>query len=62
MTFADETWKLERSTEDFSPLGFAQRYSGTFTEDGATIEGAWEIRHDGSPWEHDFDLTYPRLS
>lgn len=23
--------------------------------------GAWEIRHDGEKWAHDFALTYTRL-
>jgi uncharacterized protein (TIGR02246 family) len=39
---------------------FAQRYTGTFSSDGKTIAGAWEICHDGKTWEHDFDLTYIR--
>jgi 2-polyprenyl-6-methoxyphenol hydroxylase-like FAD-dependent oxidoreductase len=39
-------------------LDFAQRYTGTFSADGTTIAGAWEICHDGTTWEHDFNLTY----
>jgi hypothetical protein len=61
MSFADQTWTLERSTADWSPLDFAQRYRGRFSEDGATIEGAWETNDDGSTWHHDFDLIYTRL-
>ena len=49
------------TTPDFSPLDFAQRYTGTFSDDGTTIAGRWEIAHDGSTWEHDFDLTYTRM-
>jgi hypothetical protein len=26
----------------------------------APFVGRWEICHDGSTWEHDFDLTYAR--
>ena len=48
-------------TPDFSPLDFAQRFTGTFSDDGQTIAGDWEIAHDGSTWEHDFDLTYVRV-
>jgi hypothetical protein len=60
MSFADGVWKLWREEPDFSPLDFAQRYTGTFSEDGTTIAGAWEIRHGGQDWAHDFDLTYIR--
>ena len=44
------------------PWDFAQRYTGTFSDDGKTIVGCWEVAHDGSTWEHDFDLTYVRVS
>jgi hypothetical protein len=33
---------------------------GTFSNDGDTISGRWEICHDGTTREHDFDLTYRR--
>jgi hypothetical protein len=58
VSFADGVWKLWRDEPDFSPLDFRQRYTGTFSDDGTTIAGAWEISHDGKTWEHDFDLTY----
>jgi hypothetical protein len=61
MSLEDGVWTLWRDTPDFSPLDFAQRFTGTFSEDGSTIVGRWEIAHDGSPWEHDFDLTYVRV-
>jgi hypothetical protein len=60
MSFEDGIWKLWRDEPDFSPLDFSQRFTGTFSEDGRTIAGAWEIRHDGKSWEHDFDLTYTK--
>lgn len=62
MTFEDGLWTLSRTTPDFSPLDFSQRFSGRFTDDGDTIEGIWEICEDGETWEKDFDLTYRRLS
>ena len=61
MSLEDGVWTLWRETPDFSPLDFAQRFTGTFSDDGTTIVGRWEIAHDGSTWEHDFDLTYVRL-
>jgi hypothetical protein len=62
MSLEDGVWKLWRDTADFSPLDFAQRFTGTFSDDGMTITGAWEIAHDGVTWEHDFDLTYIRVN
>jgi hypothetical protein len=62
MSFDDGVWKLERTTEDFSPFEFSQRFSGTLTDDGKRIEGTWEIAHDHKTWEKDFDLIYTRVS
>jgi hypothetical protein len=62
MSLSDGVWKLWRDTPDFSPLDFAQRYEGTFSDEGRTISGAWEMRRDGEGWEHDFDLTHTKIS
>src|SRR5918993_347618 len=60
--FLIERWEVPvPEAPDFSPLDFAQRFTGTFSDDGTTIAGRWEIAHDGSTWEHDFDLTYVRV-
>ena len=61
MSFGDGVWRLWRDEPDFSPLDFAQRYVGTFSDDDTTIAGAWEMRHDGTTWEHDFDITYIKV-
>ncbi len=60
MSVQDGVWKLWRDEPDFSPLDFAQRFTGSFSADGTTIDGRWEICHDGKTWEHDFDITYRR--
>ena len=62
MTLAGNVWSLWRDEPDFSPLDFRQRFTGTISEDGSTIAGAWEICHDGTTWENDFELTYTRVS
>ena len=61
MGFTDGVWTLSRSQADFSPLDFRQRWTGTFSPDGNTITGRWEICHHGATWQHDFDLRYQRL-
>lgn len=53
MSFENGVWKLWRDTADFSPLDLLQRFTGTLSADGETIEGNWEICHDGSTWETD---------
>jgi hypothetical protein len=60
MSLDDGVWKLWRHEPDLSPLDFEQRFSGTFGDDGTTIAGSWEMCHDGTTWEHDFDLTYKK--
>jgi hypothetical protein len=62
MSVSDAVWKLWRDSPDLSPLDFSQRYTGAFSSDGKIISGSWEICHDGTTWEHDFDLTYAKVS
>ena len=59
MSLADGVWTLTRESPDFSPLDFSQRFTGTFSQDGNSITGAWEKRFNEG-WEHDFTLTYRR--
>jgi len=58
MEFGGGLWKLSRTTQDFSPLDFAQRFTARVGAD--RIDGRWEIRRDGSEWEFDFELIYRR--
>jgi hypothetical protein len=61
MTLADGVWTLLRTEADFSPLDFAQRFTGEFGADGSTIDGRWEQSQDGGrTWELDFAITYRR--
>jgi hypothetical protein len=61
MTLADGVWTLLREKADFTPLDFAQRFTGTLSADGESIAGRWETG-DGSRWRHDFELTYTRIA
>jgi hypothetical protein len=56
MSLEDGVWKLWRHGEPFS-----QRFTGTFSEDGRTISGRWEIAEDGRTWRTDFDMTFTRV-
>jgi hypothetical protein len=62
MSLAGGVWTLTRESPDFTPLDFRQRFTGTFSDDGNTISGAWEKGLGGAGWEHDFALTYRRSS
>jgi hypothetical protein len=62
MSFEDGLWKLSRTAADFSPLDFAQRYTGRISEDGDTIQGRWELSTDGPQWQHDFELNYRKIA
>jgi hypothetical protein len=56
MGLAGGVWKLWREGEPFS-----QRFTGTFSDDGTTIAGRWEMSDDGETWKTDFDMTYTRV-
>jgi hypothetical protein len=57
MSLEGNVWKIWRNAP-----GFSQRFAATFGGDGHTITGYWEKSSDGSTWEHDFDVTYTKLS
>jgi hypothetical protein len=58
MTLDGRSWALLRETGTES---FHQRYRGEISDDGNSIEGAWESSADGQQWHHDFDLAYRRI-
>jgi hypothetical protein len=62
MTLDENVWTLSRDEADLSPLDFRQRYIANISADGQTITGTWEICHDGTTWQRDFDLSYRRTS
>jgi hypothetical protein len=40
--------------------GFSQRFTGTFTDDGSTIVGQWQLNQDDAHWADDLQITYRR--
>lgn len=61
MSFDGRTWKLWRTKPDFSPLDFAQRFTGSFSDDGDEIAGRWEATDEDGNWKLDFELFYTRI-
>jgi hypothetical protein len=53
----DGVWKMWRDDPDFS-----QRFTGTFSEDGNTITGMWELSRDGESWDDDLGISYRRIA
>lgn len=57
MSVVDRVWQMWRAAP-----GFHQRFEGRISEDGQTIEAAWEGSADGENWELDFRVRYTKLS
>lgn len=57
MGLRGDAWTLQRSGAPF-----AQRFTGRFATDSATITGRWELAEDGATWRTDFDVTYTRVA
>jgi hypothetical protein len=57
MGLEGRTWTLARQGEPF-----AQRFTGTISEDGYTIAGRWDLAEDGSTFTPDFELIYRRIT
>ena len=55
MSIGRAEWKLWRTSAPF-----AQRFAATFSDDGNTMKGRWEMSEDGVNYATDFDLTYRR--
>jgi hypothetical protein len=56
MTVTDGGWTIWRQAP-----GFFQRFTATFSDDGATISGCWEGSRDGSDWQLDFEQVYVKV-
>ena len=41
--------------------GFSQRFTGTLSADGRSIDGIGELCRDGVAWERDLPITYKRV-
>jgi len=57
MSLTGSTWRMWRDNAEFS-----QRFQARVSDDRNSIVGQWEKAIDGQHWEHDFNVTYTRLS
>ena len=57
MSFWEDVWKMWRNAP-----GFSQCYEGTVSNHGNTITAHWEKSFAGTTWEHDFNVTYTRVT
>ena len=55
VSFTDGVWRMWRNEP-----GFSQRFTGTFSEDGDTIEGLWELSLDDTTWNDDLKISFRR--
>ena len=55
MSISGATWQMLRES-----AGFSQRFSGSVTDGGATIDGMWQLREDDVHWKDDLKITYRR--
>jgi hypothetical protein len=56
MSLNDCKWVLTRDGEPFP-----QRFVGTISDDGLTIDGVWEKAENGIDFSVDFYLTYRKV-
>ncbi len=55
MTLEGHVWKMHRDAP-----GFSQRMTGTFSDNGNTIQVHGELSRDGKTWGPDLNVTYTR--
>jgi hypothetical protein len=55
-------YRASRVRADFTALNFAQRFTGTFADDGTAIAATWETSPERAHWSTDFELTYTRIA
>ena len=57
VSFSDGVWRMWRNAP-----GFSQRFAGTFSENGDTIDGLWELSRDDATWDDDLKISFHRTA
>jgi hypothetical protein len=55
VSFNDRAWRMWRNAP-----GFSQRFTGTFSDDGDTIDGLWKLSRDDTTWDDDLKISFRR--
>ena len=55
VSFVDGVWRMWRHAP-----GFSQRFTGTFGDEGDTIDGLWKLSRDDTTWDDDLKITFRR--
>ena len=55
VSFGEGVWRMWRDAP-----GFSQRFTGTFSDGGDTIEGLWKLSRDDSTWDDDLEIVFRR--
>jgi hypothetical protein len=54
-SFNDRVWRMWRNAP-----GSSQRFTGTFSDDGDTIHGLWELSRHDTTWDDDLKISFRR--
>ena len=55
VSFAGGVWRMWRNEP-----GFSQRFTGTLSDEGDTIDGLWKLSRDDTTWDDDLKITFRR--
>ena len=56
MSLSEGKWRIWRDAP-----GFSQRFTGTFSDDGNTLSGVFELSEGDEIWNDDLAITYRRV-
>ena len=55
VSLSDGVWRMWRHVP-----GFSQKFNGSISNDGNTIEGLWKLSRGDSTWDDDLGITFRR--
>jgi hypothetical protein len=57
VSFSEGVWRMWRHAP-----GFSQKFTGTFSDDGNSIDGLWKLSRDDTTWNDDLTITFRRTT
>jgi hypothetical protein len=55
MSLSEGVWTMSRDAP-----GFSQRFTGTWSDDGDTLSGLWQLSRDDETWADDLEIVFHR--